>query len=303
MKNGQIWFDVDNNQIQAHGGCIVKFGNTFYWYGENKGCDNIPGTRRVENIGISCYTSTDLVNWKYQGLVLKSEHIDTSSKIYYKNIMERPKVIFNEETNQYVMLVHIDSPDYLWQQVGVAVSNSPIGPFEFVKAVRPNGRCSMDFTVFVDKNKTAHLIHTTEGDYSLCVSRLTKDYMNFDGYSSEIFVNQLREAPALFYKSGAYYMITSGVTGWDANSALYAKSPNLYSGWRFIDNPCVGENYRKTFFGQSSYIFENEGKFYLMLDHWKPYELKNSGYSILPITFNEDGLTVVWSNDWNGIEK
>jgi len=33
-----------------------------------------------------------------------------------------------------------------------------------------------------------------------------------------------------------------------------------------------------------------------MLDHWKPEDLKNSGYSILPITFNEDQMVVKWAD-------
>ena len=39
-----------------------------------------------------------------------------------------------------------------------------------------------------------------------------------------------------------------------------------------------------------------------MLDHWLPDDLKNSGYSILPIEFNDDRtMTVKWREHWNGI--
>ena len=79
MKNGQIWQDVDGNDIQAHGGCIINHEGVYYWYGEHKGADNKIATfvsgqtvSRVDVIGISCYSSTDLVNWKYEGLVLES---------------------------------------------------------------------------------------------------------------------------------------------------------------------------------------------------------------------------------------
>ena len=37
MKNGNIWQDVDGNDIQAHGGCIIRHADTYYWYGEHKG--------------------------------------------------------------------------------------------------------------------------------------------------------------------------------------------------------------------------------------------------------------------------
>ena len=31
MKNGQIWKDIDGNNIQAHGGCIIEHEGVFYW--------------------------------------------------------------------------------------------------------------------------------------------------------------------------------------------------------------------------------------------------------------------------------
>ena len=97
-------------------------------------------------------------------------------------------------------------------------------------------------------------------------------------------------------------MISSGCTGWAANAALYATCPHLLGKWKLIDNPCVGENSRKTFFGQSSYVFEAEGSFYLMLDHWKPENLSKSGYSILKIELEDDGeITVPWAEEWKGI--
>ena len=36
MKNGVIWQDVNGNDIHAHAGCIMQFGDTFYWYGEDR---------------------------------------------------------------------------------------------------------------------------------------------------------------------------------------------------------------------------------------------------------------------------
>ena len=106
------------------------------------------------------------------------------------------------------------------------------------------------------------------------------------------FIEQEREAPAIFFHEGCYYMITSGCTYWDPNSALFGTSPAVLSGWKLIDNPCVGEHARQTFFGQSTYVFEKDGQFYLMLDHWKPEDLKNSGYSILPIEIEDGHLTI-----------
>ena len=47
------------------------------------------------------------------------------------------------------------------------------------------------------------------------------------------------------------------------------------------------------------YVTVKQG--YLLLDHWHPDDLRNSGYTILPVTF-ENGLpTVNWQDEWTGI--
>ena len=297
-----MWYDDGGNAIQVHGGCIIKVGSKFFWYGENKGIDNVPGERRVYAIGIPCYSSENLVDWHNEGIVLKADENDPESRLYYKNIIERPKVIYCEKTNKFVMWFHLDDSNYAFARAGLAISDSLTGSFEFVGSFRPNRHYVQDITVFKDRDNTAYLIHATEGDYSLCISRLTDDYLNLDGHFKMILTEQERETPAVCVHNGVYYMVTSGCTGWKPNNALFAISSGIDNQWKLIDNPCEGENYRKTFFGQSSYIFCEEGNYYLMLDHWLPDDLKNSGYSILPIEFNDDRtMTVKWREHWNGI--
>lgn len=301
MKNGVIWKDIDGNDIQAHGGCIISFGGTYYWYGEHKGQDNCPGTTRVDVIGISCYSSKDLVNWKYEGLALSAE-ADPESYLHYSKVLERPKVIYNEKTAKFVMWAHVDSADYTLAATGVAVSDTPVGPFKLLTVKQPSRQDSRDMTIFKDVDGKAYLVHSKDWNKTMNIARLTDDYTDVDGMYVSVLIDQEREAPALIFRDGLYYMVTSGCTGWDPNSALYATCPHLLGKWKLIDNPLEGENYRDTFFGQSTYIFEVDGKAYLMLDHWKPNDLKTSGYSILPIEFNGDRMTVRWQDEFNGIE-
>ena len=48
-------------------------------------------------------------------------------------------------------------------------------------------------------------------------------------------------------------------------------------------------------------MFAANGQPYLLLDHWHPDDLRNSGYTILPITF-ENGLPALnWQDEWQGI--
>ena len=309
MKNGTIWQDVDGNDIQAHGGCIIKHEGIYYWYGEHKGADNKIATfvsgktvERVDVIGIACYSSRDLLNWKYEGLVLESNKDDPNSYIHTSKVVERPKVIYNEKNNNFVLWMHVDRADYSYAGVGVAVSDSPTGPFEFKKAMIPNKQDSRDMTVYKDVDGTAYLFHSKDRNKTMNIARLNDDYTDVDGFYVSILADQEREAPAICLNNGMYYMVTSGCTSWDPNAALFAICPHLLGKWKLIDNPCRGENADKTFFGQPSYIFEAEGKFYLMLDHWVPSNLKKSGYSILPIEFKDgDCIVVPWQEEWLGI--
>ena len=309
MKNGKIWKDTDGNDIQAHGGCIIRHDDTYYWYGEHKGGETkttylVSGAavNRVDVIGVACYSSNDLLSWKYEGLALEANKDDEKSFIHTSKVVERPKVIYNEKNNNFVMWMHLDREDYSYAGVGVAVSDTPVGPFKFIKAMVPNKQDSRDMTVYKDKDGTAYLFHSKDRNKTMNIARLNADFTDVDGFYVSVLPDQEREAPAIFEKGGLYYMISSGCTGWDPNAALYATCPCLLGKWKLIDNPCVGKNSRQTFFGQSSYVFEAEGEFYLMLDHWHPEDLKTSGYSILKITVEDNGeITVPWADEWSGL--
>ena len=309
MKNGQIWYDTDGNEIQAHGGCIIKHNDTYYWYGEHKGGETKIYKRpsgdevaRIDVIGISCYSSKNLKDWKYEGLALAADKDNPNSPIHTSMVVERPKVIYNEKTKKFVMWFHADKADYSFAGVGIAISDTPEGPYAFQNAKVPNRQDSRDMTIYKDDNGTAYLFHSSNRNKTMNVARLTDDYTDVDGFYVSVLVDQEREAPALFHHKGMYYMVSSGCTGWAPNAALFAICPNLMGQWKLIDNPCEGKFAKQTFFGQSSYIFEADGRFYLMLDHWKAENLRISGYSILPIEITDDNCLIIpWQDEWNGI--
>ncbi len=306
MKNGKMWKDTDGNDIQCHGGCILEHSGVYYWYGEHKGIDNDPGKARVDAIGVSCYSSKDLKNWKYEGLVLSAD--ESNEWLSPKGVIERPKVVYNEKTGKFVMWMHVAKADYSGSRAGIAVSSSPTGQFEFLCAKLPNVQDCADLTLFVDDDKTAYLVHAANHAKTLNVARLTDDYTDVDGLYYPTFCDQSREAPCVCKNDGMYFMITSGTSGWEPNPALYATWRRMLGQWCLRDNPCEGENYHMTFNGQGAFILETKGKYYFLLDHWVPENLKMSGYSLLPIEFYqrspyENGrfMRIKWQEDWLGI--
>lgn len=302
MKNGTIWKDICGNPIQAHGGCIMEYDGVYYWYGEHKGRPNTSNQLRVDVIGISCYSSMNLVDWKYEGLVLEADPEHPESPLHPSKVVERPKVLYNENTNQFIMWIHIDSANYSLMSVGVAISDSPTGRFQLIDVFWPNGRDSQDMTVYRDVDGQVYLLHTTDGDKTMSIDRLDGSYLRTTGEFVSTMIGQKREAPAVLKHDELYYIITSGCTGWDPNSALYATSRDIMGEFVLIENPCMGRNHRDTFNGQSTYAFEAGGGYWLMLDHWKSEDLQNSGYSILPIEFTGERMTVRWTDEWNGLK-
>ncbi|HCY41497.1 MAG TPA: beta-glucanase [Prolixibacteraceae bacterium] len=134
---GEIWHDNSGTHINAHGGGILFHNGIYYWYGEHKIAGTIGNTAQV---GVGCYSSNDLYNWKNEGIALKVDEPNSESDIANGCILERPKVIYNAKTRKFVMWFHLElkGKGYDAARSGVAVSDSPSGPFTFLKSFRPN---------------------------------------------------------------------------------------------------------------------------------------------------------------------
>ena len=92
FKPGETWPDSNGNHIQAHGGGIIKIKKSYFWYGEQRGNGLDPKYRYV-----SCYSSKDLLNWKFRGNVVKMLPPDSLSSNW---VLERPKVFYNAATKK-----------------------------------------------------------------------------------------------------------------------------------------------------------------------------------------------------------
>ena len=65
---------------------------------------------------------------------------DSTSDIVQGCVMERPKVIYNEKTKKFVMWFHLElkGKGYAAARSAVAVSDSPTGPFKYIRSERIN---------------------------------------------------------------------------------------------------------------------------------------------------------------------
>jgi hypothetical protein len=306
---GQPWLDTAGEPIEAHGGGVLKVGDTWYWYGENHrlGFGN--------KTGISAYSSRDLHAWRNEGVVMPK---DSFPELFRdRGVAERPKVVYNRRTRQYVMWMHLDANRYQEASAGVAVADRPTGPFRMVRVFRPihfdygysreestlrereRGNSYRDMGLFQDDDGTAYVLYSSESNASLYVSRLSDDYTDIErpvvqGKSWErVIPNGRREAPAPFKYRGKYYLITSGLTGWAPNPAQYHVADRMLGPWEARGNPIVGPEAATTFRSQGTFVLPLpsvcEACFVFMADRWDGRALERSTYVWLPFVVARDG--------------
>jgi hypothetical protein len=296
---GSIWPDTDGVPINAHGAGFLYQAGTYYWYGEFK-TSGLPGN--LAQVGISCYSSHDLYNWKNEGIVLHVSN-DPAGDIAKGSIIERPKVLYNARTHRYVMWFHLElkGQGYRAARVGIAVSSSPVGPFKYLRSFRPDGEMSRDMTLFEDTDGRAYLLASSEENWTIHLSELSRDYLSTDGHWKRIFIGQHLEAPTLLHYKGRYYFIASHCTGWAPNQAFAAMAKSIWGPWKLLGNPCIGPNADKTFLSQGTYLIQVHGKagaFIFAADRWNPENAIDGRYVWLPVIFIRDGLQIPWHDHW-----
>lgn len=136
FQPGELWQDNKGVHINAHGGGILFHNGIYYWFGEHKVEGSLGNTAQV---GVHVYSSRDLYNWIDKGIALAVSDNPTSD-ITQGCVLERPKVIYNKKTQKFVMWFHLELKNHGYDAArsGVAVSDSPEGPYTFIRSFRPN---------------------------------------------------------------------------------------------------------------------------------------------------------------------
>ena len=352
FRPGSIWKDEAGEFIQAHGGQIQRMPvpiegqgkvEKYVWIGENKENGSRGDPARM-------YYSDDLYNWKCGGDVLKSvdsrealdddpyfvalygelskEKKDHVYEVLGKEaVIERPKMLYNAKNDNYVLWFHSDGKtalhDFAYDagMSGVAVSESPFGPFKLIDRYRLN-HCpadqfdafpqskgeARDMNLFLDDDGKAYVVYTSENNKTIYISRLNEDFTYLDVEPTlavhkkdfiRLFPSSMREAPALAKIEGRYYLITSSTTGWDSNVASCWSSDSLFGEWQIDGNPFVGEGSTFAFDTQSTCLFEAQsGTWIYYGDRWNRNDIKDSRYVWLPAKVSQNKLSVTWKSEW-----
>lgn len=137
LRSGEQWPDNNGVHVNAHGGGMLYQKGTYYWFGEHK----ISGRGgNAAQVGVHCYSSKDLYNWKDEGIAFQVDTVNTTSEVAKGCVIERPKVVFNKKTGKYVMWFHLElkGKGYEAARAAVAVSDKVTGPYKYLHSFRPN---------------------------------------------------------------------------------------------------------------------------------------------------------------------
>jgi beta-galactosidase len=286
FKPGQDWIADDGKPIDCHGGNIIYVDSlkTFFWYGEHYGKPR----------GAACYSSADLYNWKYEGVVMEKGNIE---------IVERPKVIYDKINKRYVMWFHYDRNRYSIAELGVAVSNNPTGPFVLQKHFRPNGHESRDIGLYIDpETEKAYIGYAADHvNRTIRMVELTSDYL--DVSTNDVDIDAHCEGPGILKKDGKYYLLTSDCTGWTPNPGHYYTSTSITGPYELQGSPFIGDAGDNSFNSQPCYIFKIPGyknAYLYMGDRWNGFGGTHSQYVFLPITITPSGkMELHFYREWD----
>jgi hypothetical protein len=330
FRPGALWLDDQGHPINAHGGGLLRHDKRWYWFGEHKTAGE---AGNVAQVGVHVYSSADLYAWRDEGVAL-SVTDDPVSPIARGCILERPKVLFNPASSQFVMWFHLEpnGRGYDAAQAGVAVADHVTGPYRFLRAGRinpglrpvgyndaasrhedrellrdvPGGQMARDMTLFVDAQGTAWHVYASEDNQTIQAARLRPDLSGHDGAYWRLLPGGANEAPAIFRARGRYYMITSGLTGWAPNPARSFVADRVEGPWRSLGNPVRGtpDQVATTFGGQSTFVLpvatrDGEERFIFMADVWRPKNAIDGRYVWLPIEWEEDRPVLRWRDRWS----
>lgn len=237
IHNDTFWDTKDGKPIYSQGGGIFKFNDPttgkpkYYWYGVHyQAADAYRADPSVTQKGsgfasVTCYSSTDLVNWTTEGDVLTKDELLKNGRLSW---VGRLGVAYIKELNKYAMLVQHGN------KVLISVADKPTGPFTWHQEIDMTNMIGTsntgDQTVFTDEDSgKSYLIYSYgKGRNKIYVSEIgVKDGKVNLLDCTNVYAGESREGNCMFKYKGKYYMCASNLYGWDASDAYYLVADNI----------------------------------------------------------------------------
>lgn len=289
INSGIAWFDNNGKVVSAHGAGITKDNNRYYLFGEFKS-----DTSNAFN-GFSCYSSTDLYNWKFENMVLA---VQDTGILGPNRVGERPKVMRCPSTGEYVMYMHSDDIRYKNQCVGYATCNKIDGNYTFQGPLLYNGKPikKWDMGVFQDDDGSGYVITHSGNLY-----KLSNDYKSITKQVVKKMTGRC-ESPAILKKNGIYFWLGSDLTSWERNDNYYFTATSLNGPWKahglFAPKGTLTWNSQSTFV--LPIIGRTDTTFMYMGDRWAfPRQNSAATYVWQPLSVSNEELSLpTYQQSW-----
>lgn len=289
--------DVKGRWVESHDGGILFANGKYYWYGQIFNAND----PEIEKVGVSVYSSNDLINWTDEGAAVYTGR---------QYSIERPHVMYNDSTQKYVMWGHV--VNYPNSTAVVAYSSTPVGPFTVATTTyNVDGMGLNDINLFKDNDGTGYVLYSNASNLQFVISRLSSDYLTTSGTYITPALLAGRESPSIFYRNGVYFLLTSGQSNWAPNMNKYSTSTSVMGTWSPMINPFqpdAEEDYTTAFSTQTTNVLQINGR----NDSYIYMGDRNIGTSVaagslyyskhiwLPITFpTNNTMTISWQSSWD----
>lgn len=317
ITNDTFWDTEDGEPIYSQGGGIFKFTDPkdgvekYYWYGSHYKEAELyrqdPSVTQETNHfkAATCYTSTDLVNWKFEGNALeRSEVVQT-----YKNTrwMGRLGVAYLKKIDSYAMFIQHNAG------VLITLSEHPAGPFKVHRRLDMTDRIGTpntgDQTVFTDPDTgTSYLVYSYgQGRNKIYLSEIgikddKVDLLNVN----EVFRGKGREGNCMVKHNVKYYLFASNLYGWDSSYAYYLVADDINGPYlpenKMLITPGSYEDYAHI--TQTGFFVNVKGSKQETIvycgDRWADFAGNGLGYNQwVPLSFDGEMPYFNSLNSWN----
>lgn len=270
---------TEGNPADPH---VIRVGDTYYLYATTHGR------------GYDVLTSPDLVHWENQG----SAFDDPRGGAW------APDVFHNVRGDGKFYLYYTDNdprkePGPRAKQIGVAVADSPLGPF-IDKSVLVDG--SIDAHVFQDDDGQLYFYYVEIADGFKIFGQRMSDPLTLVGERVELIhptepwemaAGKVTEGPFILKRDGVYYLMYSGSSADSSHYAIgyaTAKSP-LGPFEKYGENPIVSRTEQIFGPGHHCVVTGPDGKLWMVYHQKRNAETNWRRFLALdPLWFDERGV-------------
>lgn len=207
---------------------LVHNGRLYVYVGQ----DEATGDQLFYMTGWRCYSTTDMKTWTSHGVIMKPTDFSWGAADAWA------AQVVHKEGKFYLYTTVTGKNPYGGRNVGVAVSNSPTGPFVDAKGtplirdnMTNNGKVwdDIDPTVLIDDDGQAYL---SWGNPICYFAKLKPNMIELDGAISQITPPNYAEGPWLHKRNSIYYLTYPAfVAPVGSEQMCYSTATNINGPW------------------------------------------------------------------------